>query len=46
MIFDSAPESIKNQFQDLVVEIIYFLDSLREMELSKFFFSVVFFCTF
>ena len=38
MIFDSAPESIINQFQDLVVEILYFLGFPREMELSKFFF--------
>ena len=38
MIFDSAPESIKNPFQGLVVEIFfYFLDVLREMGSSKFF---------
>ena len=35
MIFDSAPESIKNLFQGLVDETLYFLDFLREMELSK-----------
>ena len=45
-IFDSAPESIKNQFQDLEVEILYFLGSLREMGLSKFFHSVVLFVCF
>ena len=46
IIFDSAPESFKNLFQDLVVEILYFLDFLREMELSKFFLLVVLFVYF
>ena len=34
---------LKNQFQDLMVEILYFLGSLREMDLSKCFLLVVFF---
>ena len=38
LIFDSAPD----QFQDLVVEILYFLGSLREMPLSKSFLLSVF----
>ena len=42
MIFDSAPESIKNLFQDPVVKVLYFLDFLREMVLSKFFLLVIF----
>ena len=46
IIFDSAPQSIKNQFQDLVVEILCFLGSLREMELSKCFLFVVLFVYF
>ena len=37
---------LKNQFQDLVVETLCFLDSLREMELSKFFLLVVLFVYF
>ena len=37
MIYDSAPESIKNPFQCLVVEVFYFFDVLREMGSSKFF---------
>ena len=37
---------LKNLFQDLVVEILYFLDFLREMELSKFFLLVVLFVYF
>ena len=45
-IFDSAPESIKKQFQDLVVEILCFLGFLRELELSKFFLFVVLFVYF
>ena len=34
---------LENQFQDLVVEILCFLDFLREMVLSKFFIQVVLF---
>ena len=45
-MFDSAPESIKKQFQDLVVEILCFLDFPREMVLSKFFRWVVLFVYF
>ena len=37
---------LKNQFQDLVVEILCFLDFLREMVLSKFFLWVVLFVYF
>ena len=37
---------LKNQFPDLVVKILCFLGSLREMELSKFFLLVVFFVYF
>ena len=37
---------IKNLFQDLVVEILYFLDFLREMEMSKLFLLVVLFVHF
>ena len=37
---------LKNQFQGLVVEILCFLDFLKEMVLSKFFLWVVFFCIF
>ena len=43
MIFDSAPESIKNLFQGLVVENLYFLDFLKEKRLSKFSLLVFFF---
>ena len=46
IIFDSAPESIKNLFQDRVVEIFYFLGFLREMALSKLFLSAVLFVNF
>ena len=42
MMFDSAPESIENQFRGLVFEIICFLDFLRGLELSKIFIQVVF----
>ena len=35
MIIDSAPGSIKNLFQDLVVKIFDLLGSLREKRLSK-----------
>ena len=37
---------LKNRFQDLVVEILCFLDFLREMVLSKFFLWVVLFVYF
>ena len=37
---------LENQFQDLVVEILCFLDFLREMVLSKFFLKVVLFVYF
>ena len=37
---------LKNQFQDLVVEILRFLDFLKEMVLSKFFLWVVLFVYF
>ena len=37
---------LKNLFQDLVVEILYFLGFLREMVLSKFFLWVVLFVYF
>ena len=37
---------LKNQFQDLVVEILCFLDFLKEMVLSKFFLWVVLFVYF
>ena len=37
---------LKNQFQDLVVEILCFLDFLKEMVLSKFFLWVVLFVCF
>ena len=37
---------LKNQFQDLVVEILCFLDFLREMVLSKFFSLGCSFCIF
>ena len=46
IIFDSAPESIKKSFQDLVVKFLSFLDFLRRMELSKFFSLVVLFAHF
>ena len=38
MIFDSATESIKNLFQGLVVEILYFLDFLQKGDCPNFFF--------
>ena len=44
VIFDSSPESIKKQFQGLVIEIFCFLDSLREVGLSKLFPWVVVIC--
>ena len=37
---------LENQFQDLVVEILCFLDFLKEMVLSKFFLWVVLFVSF
>ena len=37
---------LKNQFQDLVVEILCFLDFIKEMVLSKFFLWVVLFVYF
>ena len=37
---------LKNQFQDLVVEILCFLDFSKEMVLSKFFLWVVLFVCF
>ena len=46
IIFDSAPESIKNLFQDRVVELLYFLGFLREMGLSKFFLLAILFVYF
>ena len=45
MIFENAPESIKNLFQGRVVEILC-SDFLREMELSKFFLLLVLFVYF
>ena len=42
MTFDSAPESIKNLFQGLLVENLHFLNFLRERELSNFFLLVFF----
>ena len=38
MMFDSATESIKNLFQGLVVEILYFLDFLQKGDCPNFFF--------
>ena len=43
MIFDSAPKSIKNQFQVLVIESVCFSGFQSEVELSKSFLLVCFF---
>ena len=40
-MFDSAPESIKKLFLGLMVENFCFLGVLKEVELSKFFLSMV-----
>ena len=37
MVFDSARESIKNQFQGLVFEVLSILDILKRVGFSNFF---------
>ena len=44
IIFDSALESIKNQFRGLLIENLYSLDFLEEVVLSKCFLWAVVFC--